>query len=115
VRRVASFLFALVLAACSGGGGSGGGPRDVEISWTPNRETAVNAPGGGYRVYYATTSGFDLAAASAVDVPYQGTAPTPTSAVINLPSGIHYIKVTAYSALNPSGSLASDESEVIVP
>lgn len=115
MRRIAFFLFALVLAACSGGGGSGAGPRDVEVSWTPNRETVVNAPGGGYRVYYATTSGFDLAAASVVDVPYQGTAPTPARAVINLPSGIHYIKVTAYSALNPSGSLASDESEVIVP
>lgn len=115
MRRVASFLFALVLVACSGGGGSGGGPRDVEISWTPNRETAVNAPGGGYRVYYATTSGFDLAAAPVVDVPYQGTVPTPTSAVIRLSSGIHYIKIIAYSALNPGGSLASDESEVVVP
>ena len=115
MRRVASFLFLSVLAACSGGGGSGGGPRDVEISWTPNRETAVNAPGGGYRVYHATTSGFDLATAAAVDVPYQGEAPTPTRAVINLPSGTHYIKVTAYSALNPTGSLASDESEVVVP
>lgn len=114
MRRAASFLFALVLGACSGGG-SGGGPRDVEISWTPNRETAVNAPGGGYRVYYATTSGFDLTAAAVVDVPNQGTAPTPTSTIINFPSGAHYIKVTAYSALNPSGSSPSAESEVIVP
>ncbi len=114
MRRAASFLFALVLAACSGGGGSGG-PRDVEISWTPNRETAVNAPGGGYRVYYADTSGFDPAAASVIDVPYQGEALTPTSVVVNLPSGTHYIKVTAYSALNPGGSIASDESEVVVP
>lgn len=115
MRRVAFFLFTLVLASCSGGGGSGGGPRDVEISWTPNRETAVNAPGGGYRVYYATMSGFDLAAASLVDVPYQGATPISTKAVINLPPGTHYMKVTAYSALNPSGSLASEESEVTVP
>lgn len=110
------FLMLVVLAGCSGGGGgAGGGNRDVEITWTANRETAVNAPGGGYRVYYADTSGFDIAGATVVDVPYQGAPSAPTSTVLNLPSGAHYIKVTAYSALNPAGSSPSTESEVIVP
>lgn len=110
-------LFIVVLlAGCSGGGGgAGGGNRDVEIAWTANRETAVNAAGGGYRVYYAGASGFDPAAATMIDVPYQGASSAPTSIVLNLPSGTHYIKVTAYSALNPAGSSPSAESEVIVP
>lgn len=110
------FLMLVVLAGCSGGGGGAGGVnRDVEITWTANRETAVNAPGGGYRVYYADTSGFDIAGATVVDIPYQGAPSAPTSTVLNLPTGTHYIKVTAYSALNPAGSSPSTESEVIVP
>lgn len=115
-QRPYLFLICVVFAGCSGGGGgAGGGARDVEITWTANRETAVNAPGGGYRVYYADTSGFDIAGATMVEVPHQGASPAPTSTVLNLPPGVHYIKVTAYSALDPAGSSPSAESEVGVP
>lgn len=107
----------LVLAACGGGGGGGGGgssARNVQVSWTANRETAVNSPGGGYKVYYNPTAGFAIGSANVVDVPYAGAA-VPTTTNLTLTSGTHYIKVVAYSALNPAGSAPSSETAVTVP
>ena len=113
---------ALLLGACGGGSHSesGGAPQTtqgsavVAISWTANRETAVNAPGGGYRVYHSRSQGFDVSQAEYLDVPHQ-TAGTPNQAAVTLPSGPNYIKVVAYSALNASGSEPSAEVAVIVP
>lgn len=110
--RVAYFVVALFLAAC--GDGSSGSSREVEISWTANRETAVNAPGGGYRVYYASTAQFDIASAKVIDVPYRTGGSAPTSTVVTFAPGTHYIKVLAYSAMNPAGSAPSVETEVQV-
>ncbi len=115
-------------AGCGGGGGGGAGgggsgtPRDVQVFWAANREKAVNSPGGGYRVYYSTTPGFDLAAARVVDVPYVAGPRAPTSATIaGLSPGTYYLRVVAYSALNPPGgsggstSAPSIEISVTVP
>lgn len=114
---------ALALAAGCGGGGGGGVPRDVRVSWTANRETAVNSLGGGYRVYYSTTQGLSVAAAPFVNVSYDaGAAASPTTATIpGLSPGTYYIKVAAYSALTPPGgsggraSAPSAEISVTVP
>jgi len=89
--------------------------RFVEVSWNPNRESGVNRAGGGYRVYHGTTPGFGLAGAKFVDVPYAGGETTPTRVVLALSPGTHYIKVVAYSALNPAGSVPSAEVAVTVP
>ena len=115
VKRTVWLVFGLVLSGCSGGGSSGGpgsGPREVEISWAANRETGVNAPGGGYRVYHASVPDFDIATATPIDVAYAGGPSSPTRVVVTLPVGTTYIKITAYSALNPAGSVPSPETAV---
>ena len=114
----------VALATCSGGGGGGGGSGggstggggttcgtigtgDIVVSWTENRETGVNATGGGYKVYYSTNSGFAITdlGVTEVDVPYVSgpTAPT-TTTLTSLSPSTYYIKVVAYSTLNSSGS-----------
>ncbi|HEX7043643.1 MAG TPA: hypothetical protein VF203_03420 [Burkholderiales bacterium] len=111
------------LAACgSGEAGTAERPaaeptqiRYVEVSWDPNRESGVNRAGGGYRVYHGTTPGFSLGGARFVDVPYAGGETTPTRALLALAPGTHYIKVVAYSALNPAGSAPSAEVAITVP
>ena len=116
VRRGAALSFALFIAAC--GGGTSGPPSitaSVQVSWTANREAAVNGAGGGYRVYQSRTSGFDIATASVVDVPYSMGATAPTSTNLMLSSGDNFIKVVAYSALNPNGSAPSGQITVSVP
>lgn len=120
VRKGTALGVALFVAACGGGGGGGvSGPpsitANVQISWDANRETAVNRVGGGYRVYYSRTSGFDISGATFVDVPYSTGATAPTTANLTLSSGDNFIKVIAYSDLNPSGSATSSEIEISVP
>ncbi|HLF22557.1 MAG TPA: hypothetical protein VI565_01445 [Burkholderiales bacterium] len=119
VRAWATLALVLVAAACGGGGNGLGGPPSitagVQVSWTANREAAVNRAGGGYRVYHGRTSGFDLATASFIDVPYNSGATAPTSTSLLLSSGDNFIKVVAYSALNPNGSAPSGEITVSVP
>jgi hypothetical protein len=132
----------LSLLACGGGGGSGsqssttpppppctlpeavGVQSNVQVSWTANREKAVNQAGGGYKVYYCNNSGYDLttATSSTIDVPYVSGLSAPTTLVINnLYPGTYYFKVVAYSALNPPGgstgsvSTASSEFSLAVP
>ena len=117
-KRLGAIAGILLLVGCSGGdnavsvvgaGTTPTGTRSVLVSWTPNREVAVNRTGGGYRVYASRTAGTSLESASVQDVPYTAGATAPTSAVLLLPTGNNYIRVVAYSALNPSGSAASGE------
>lgn len=114
-KRLSAIAGVLLLVGCGGGddtvniAGSGTGTRSVLVSWTPNREVAVNRTGGGYRVYSSRTAGASLGSASVQDVPYTSGATAPTSTVLLLPTGNNYIRVVAYSALNPSGSAASTE------
>jgi len=97
--------------------------RTVNVTWNANRETAVNAAGGGYKVYYSTSSGFDItdAGVSVVDVPFVAPPATPTSTSLQLPTGQYYFRVVAYSALTPqwgnngSTSLPSAQISLLVP
>lgn len=100
-------------------GGCGGGNTiscrtkacTVTVSWTANRETAVNSPGGGYDLYYSTTPGFNISSVTPVNIPYAAsTSSTPTSATLNLFSGTYYFKIVAYSALNPPGGSSGSTS-----
>jgi hypothetical protein len=80
--------------------------RNATISWAPNREKAVNQAGGGYKVYFSTTSGFSVPSTNVVDAPYSSGPLAPTQATLpGLNRGArYYIKVIAYSALIPPGS-----------
>ncbi|MCP4410775.1 MAG: PKD domain-containing protein [Gammaproteobacteria bacterium] len=86
---------------------------DVRVQWDNNRESGVHQRGGGYRVYYDTRSGFDLNNASLINVP-NVSGLTPRSTVISLPPGRYYFNVVAYTALNTTGSEASQEISITV-
>lgn len=120
LKTIAPIVLAgLLLSGCNGGGGSVSAARSVtgtvQVSWSANREAAVNRAGGGYKVYYSTTPGFDIATASVVDVPYASGATAPISTTLTLASGTYYVKVVAYSVLNAAGSQPSTELSVNVP
>lgn len=89
----------------------------VTVNWTANKEKAVNSSGGGYKVYYSQTSGFNINTASFVNVPYVSGASAPTSTTIpGLLPGTWYIKIVAFSAINGgSQSAVSGEASVVVP
>jgi hypothetical protein len=114
--QIVAMVLILSATAC---GGSGGGKDDagvarfanVQVSWAANRETAVNRPDGGYKVYYSKTPGFDIATASSVDAPFQSGSAAPTSAVLqNLSSGTYFVKVVAYSGLTRPGPIRTSSS-----
>lgn len=89
-----------------------GASPSVDVTWTANREKAVNMAGGGYKVYYSRTSGFDISSATFVDVPYVSGATAPTTRTFtNLLYGTTYFKVVAYSALNAPGSTSGSQSQ----
>lgn len=79
---------------------------NIQISWGANLETAVNRSGGGYKVFYSTSSGFNPGdvGVTVIDVPYSSGVSAPTSVLIPLSPGIYYIRVAAYSALNAPGT-----------
>lgn len=111
----------LIIGGCGGGadGGAAAGGSiaagSVAVSWTPNREAAVNAPGGGYRVYYGAQPDFQLASAPSVEVPYEEGPRAPTRVRLALGPGEHFVRVVAYSALAPEGGPASAPLRVMVP
>ncbi len=83
----------------------------IQVSWTANRETAVNKAGGGYKVYYSTSPGVNISTAAFVDVPYVAGPTSPTTVTIgNLLVGTYYFKVVAYSALNIVGGSGGSAS-----
>ena len=93
--------------------------KKISVTWTPSKNTAVNKNGGGYRVYYSKFSGFNINSASYLNVPYTSGQNTPNSAVITgLSVGMYYIKVIAFSSINPiggtTGSQSVDSSEISV-
>lgn len=109
--RLLLLLMALMIAGCNNSSG-GSSTSEIVVSWDANRESGVNSTGGGYRVYHSTTSGFDIGSAEGVVDVSHTSGTTPTSTTLSLPPGMHYIKVVAYSALNPSGSATSEEVAV---
>ena len=75
----------------------------MKVSWTANREGAVNRTGGGYRIYYSTQAGFEFRSAPYLDVPYVSGATAPTSAeVTGLAAGTYFVKVVAISSISNS-------------
>lgn len=95
------WLPALVaLSACAA---TSGPPRDVVVRWAPSPEAEVNAPGGGYTVFYSQTPRFAVETAAYVDVDYVSGSTTMTAATLRkLTSGTWYIKVVARSTM-PNG------------
>jgi hypothetical protein len=96
-----------------------GGSYNILVSWSANREKAVNTTGGGYLVYYSTTTPVNTSTATSVDVPYVSGSTSPTSKTITgLSCGTWHFRVVAYSAIHPSGSSSgsrsADSSEVTV-
>ncbi len=85
----------------------------VTVTWDANRESAVNSTGGGYRVYYSTSFGFNPgdAGVTEINVPYVSGNAAPTSTDISLPPGTYCFKVAAYSALTPPGGVGGSVSE----
>jgi hypothetical protein len=97
------------------GAGSTNGKSGIFVSWTANRETAVNRAGGGYKVYYGTQSGFSLSGASFVNVPYASGTLSPTSVLLPITaSGTYYIVIVAYSSLGSSGSMSSPSAQTSI-
>lgn len=112
----ALYLVSILLSACGGGGGGGGGPvptsHAVNISWTANREAAVNSAGGGYTVSISNATN----AQSPINVPYVSGPAAPATIATTLMSGSYSVTVTAYSALNPTnGSMGSTPSSTSLP
>jgi hypothetical protein len=99
----------LALGGCGGGGGSNVDcsttPCTVVVSWDANHETAVNSTGGGYTVYYSTSSGFNIGdgGVTSIDVPYVSGPTAPISTTVDLLSGTYYFRVQGYSTLTPAG------------
>jgi hypothetical protein len=83
---------------------------NVSVSWTANLEKAVNTTGGGYVVAYSQNPSADYAEADKVTVPYISGPTAPVTATINIPPGTYYIKIYAFSALNPPGGSAGSLS-----
>jgi len=120
----------VLLQISCGGGTSDSSPlappptvKTVNVSWNANRETAVNAAGGGYKLYYSTSSGFDIsdAGVSVVDVPFIAPPAATTNISLQLSSGQYYFRVVAYSALTApwrsggSTSVPSAQISLVVP
>lgn len=108
----AVFLVALfLLAACGEGFMTIPSKGSFTVSWNASKESGVNSAGGGYRIYFAGKSGFDLSQALYVDVPYASgpLAPTLYEMEKMLP-GDYYIRVASYRE-GPSGRVYSEPSE----
>jgi hypothetical protein len=70
----------------------------VTLSWPANRESRVNAAGGGYQLI--------IAGRSPIDVPYVSGPTAPTSANVLLPAGSYAVTVRAFGVfdLDATGS-----------
>ncbi|RLA33882.1 MAG: hypothetical protein DRR03_07200 [Gammaproteobacteria bacterium] len=123
--RLIPFTVAMLLAACGGGGGSSTPPPPppvcttpcgITLNWSANMEAGVNDIGGGYRIYYATAPNTALGQATLLTVAHDpASGQTPTTAALQLTAGTWYVRVTAFSTINTSGSDPSTELAVVVP
>ena len=87
--------------------------KKITVSWTANKEKAVNSLGGGYKVSYSTNSSF-LSGVNTINVPYVNGLLSPTSVQINqLTPGFYYLKVKAFSPIN-QGSVESNPISIEV-
>jgi hypothetical protein len=81
--------------------------RLVELRWAPNRESTVNAPGGGYAV---SISGQPTAL-----VPFVSGLTAPTALDARLPPGTYVVTIRAYSSLDAQGGGGGTLSEPSQP
>ena len=97
-----ALLAALTITACGGGGSAPPPPvptsHVVNLSWTANREAAVNRAGGGYKVA--------ISGQPVIDVPFPYAA-SGAAAVATLMSGTYSVTVSAYSAMNATTGIAA--------
>ena len=112
-------ISSIIFIASCGGGGGGDDPipatnPSIQVSWNASLAIAVNRPGGGYKVYYSTNSGFNPGdgGVTEIDVPYSSGVLAPTSVVISVSPGTYYIRIVAYSALNAPGTSGGSTSTV---
>jgi hypothetical protein len=102
-RRAAVSLVPFLLLACSSPSRPPAPNCDtaqnacavVALTWDANRETGVNAPGGGYRI--------SIGGQPDIDVPYVSGPSAPTSTSVRLPSGSYTAVIRAYAALDKQG------------
>lgn len=100
------FLVAvIILTACGGGSSAPATEHLVTISWSANREAAVNRTGGGYRV--------NISGKAPVEVPYTSGSLAPTSATTTLFTGTYDVYVVAYSAIDPLGTGSSGSTSPV--
>ena len=109
----------LLTIACGGGGGDTVGSSTsavagrMTVSWNANHEKSVNAPGGGYYVYYANAPGVNTQTASMIQVPYVSGTQAPTSIQLsNLAPGTYYFRVPWLTA--PSIHLTEASREEVL-
>ncbi|MHB8453656.1 MAG: hypothetical protein ACYDDO_02940 [Acidiferrobacterales bacterium] len=106
-HAIALFL-PLMLSACgSGSSPIPPNPHTVSLSWSPNDESGVNSPGGGYQILVNGTV--------AANVPYTAGALAPTSTTISLTSGMYMVTVRAYAALDAQGGASGTYSAASQP
>lgn len=109
-------LIAVFIAACgSGGGGGASSLKSAVVSWTANKEAAVNTMGGGYKVYYSEVSGFSIndKGVTTVDVAYVSGSSAPISTTLSLSPSTYYLRIAAYSAV-AGGSSSAVSSQISV-
>lgn len=104
-------LFSVLFFSCGGGSS-----KQVTVSWNANTDAVVNTNGGGYTLYYSQESGFDIADAYTLDIPYVSGATAPTSTILTLAEGDWFIRIAAYGVLNGASrsSEASDQIQISV-
>lgn len=106
-------LLGLILFAIANSSG-GDSTTEVTINWEPNKEILVNQKGGGYMVCAGREESFSVEDATCQDVPYVSGDQAPTETILNLKSGVWYIKMYGYSSLNEKGTI-SEPLTVQVP
>jgi hypothetical protein len=88
--------------------------KNITVSWNRNHAKSVNTIGGGYRVYYSSSSVIN-GSTSFIDVPYVSGEATPVTAKLPaLSAGSYFVSVVAYSAKNPIGS-SPVQTTLVVP
>ena len=117
---IVTIFILILLPGCGGGNGGKGVPpssNTITVSWNPNKEKLVNSPGGGYKLYYSRSAGFNPATpgVTVIDLPYISGSFSPTSKILTLSKGTWYCKLTAYINLNGVvTSLPSAEKSITV-
>ena len=88
---------------------------NYSLSWTANRDSAVNQSNGGYTVFYSITSGFNPgdAGVTEIDVPYVSGDSAPTTYTISITeAATYYAKIRAYGEIHSTTRMSALSSEI---